>query len=140
MGSIQVTTNESETGDVGMNFKTLAVIILGLVAGGGIYFWLFGLAFLSANFYREAVAPIAVCFVLSVLLGAFRPKAWLFVGGAVALPTVVLEVVTFLYVLLEGKGVEFAYPITSSAVAVICLVGTYLGSKISRRMKKSEGE
>jgi hypothetical protein len=97
-----------------------AVILVGLVVGTGLWFWLFGLMFTgsySFDFYGVGVVPLLLMALAAAVLGAFAPRQWLLGVGALSAPTVLMSVIFF--GAATGRGHEWGH-IRLAAMALVC--------------------
>jgi hypothetical protein len=117
-----------------MSARILLLLALGVIAGSGLAFWFFGLAFTRAatDLVIASLLPLGVAAALSFALALGAPGHWKMMGMSVALPTVLMSLLLMAALIMEGRF-GIGWIVITAAVLSVCLLGAKLGDLKTRK-------
>lgn len=112
--------------------------LLALLLGGLITFWLFAIIFTASmdDLFLKSLLPLGLMAVSSFTLAWAHPTKWKLLATLVALPAVLMSVLFFVLLGLEGK-VDWDWMLVSAVVLAFCLLPGWWAKKRKTGKKPS---
>jgi uncharacterized membrane protein len=114
--------------------KTYLLPLVGIVLGAMIAFYIFAMLFISpkTDLFPKVLLPFGLAGVVSFALAWLDPNKWKVLAASVALPTLLMVVLTVIGLWTESRS-DWSWALVAAASLCVCIVPSWFAHK--RRTK-----
>jgi hypothetical protein len=114
--------------------KTYLLPLVGIALGAIIAFYLFAMLFTSpkADLFPRVLLPFGLAAAVSFALAWLDPNKWKVLATSIALPTLLMVVITIVGLWMESRG-DWSWAFVVATTLCVCIVPSWFAHK--RRTK-----
>jgi hypothetical protein len=115
--------------------RTYLLPLVGIVLGALIAFYIFAMLFTSpiADLLPKILLPFGLSAAVSFALAWLDPNKWKVLAASVALPTLLMIVLTIVGLRTESRS-DWSWAVVAAATLCVCIVPSWFARKLRTRV------